>query len=316
MKTLLRSRVLAWVLTVAMVVTFMPTMAFATPDSDETSAVASLTSGSSTTYYSSLRNAIADAVAGDTVTLLKDDTTSFSTGGIVLDKTLTIDGNGHVVKGVSYEDLANVGSPAAITDANVHGFYIKSGDVTIEDLTMTEFGDTNFVNKFGIVPILTSTTYDGTLTLNNVDIDKYNRQAICIFGGEFSITGGTINGNAPNFADTDTQKFDHFQQGIEIRGGSGTISGVTIRGMGRKIANPADDFSTVGIVSWSTGNVEINNVDIDVKDVAIDADASTVAITGDDTVVKGGEKALLAEDNGTLNVSAGNYTGAVTEREK
>lgn len=271
-----------------------------------TSALASITKSEGeqavTTFYASLRDAIAAAQDGDTVKLLATDEVSFATGGIIIDKNLTIDGNGQTVKGLSVYDVPNVADMADVTDENVHGFYIKSGNVTIKDLTMTQFGDADFVNKFGMVPVLTSTGYTGTLTLNNVNIDKFNRQAVVINGGSFSIIGGTFTGNAANKG----VGFDHFQQAIEIRGGSGSISGVKVRGGGSNLGYPG-----IGIVSWSTGTVTLNNVDVDFTGIGVEADYNALTITGENTVVKGSEKALFVEDGGTLNVQAGSYTGAV-----
>ena len=266
-------------------------------------AVATITKNSTTSYYASLRNAVANAADGDTIELIANDPITFADGGLVIDKNLTIDGKDYTVTGLTEYGLANVGSPAEITDSNVHGFYIKSGNVTIKNLNMTQFGDTDYVNKFGLVPVMTASSYSGTLTLNNVSIDKFNRQAICILGGSFSITGGTITGNATNKGDG----FDHFQQPIEIRGGSGTIDGVTIRGGGSNVG-----YSGGAIVSWSSGNVTVNNVDIDVTGNGIWADYNTVNVTGDNTVVKATDKALFVEDGGTLTVSGkGSFTGAV-----
>ena len=262
--------------------------------------VAKVTHGSSDTYYPSLRSAIEAAGTDDTVTLLADDVSSFATGGIVIDKNLTIDGGSHTVKGLAEYGVDNVASMDAVTDDNVHGFYIKSGNVTIQNLTMTQFGNEDYVNKFGMVPILTASDYAGTLIINSVSISSFNRQAICINGGSFTITGGTINGNATNKGTGS----DQFQQGIEIRGGSGTISNTTVTG-----GNSNLGYSAIGIVSWSTGTVTLTDVNVDYTGIAVEADCHTVTINGDSTSIKGSDKALYVEDGGTLNVTAGDYTG-------
>ncbi|MBQ9430943.1 MAG: InlB B-repeat-containing protein [Kiritimatiellae bacterium] len=263
------------------------------------------------TKYFSLAEAIGNASDGDTIILLNDDTESFLTGGIVIDKNLTIDGNNKTIKGVSDAAIANVTVGATSPDVefdgvngtNVRGFFVKSGNVTFSNLTMTEFGDTDYLNKFGYTPIQTATAYAGTLTLTNVNIDKFNRQAVCIRGGNFEITGGSVNGNAVNKG----AGFDHLQYGIEIRGGSGTVSGVTVRGMDSNITG----LPGIGIVSWSDGAVTVENVNIDVTDIGIDADGNAVTVQGADTIVKAAGKALFVEDNGTLSVTAGTYNGAL-----
>lgn len=263
-------------------------------------------------YYPSLREAVDDASAGATIVLLADDDQSFATGGIIINKNLTINGNYHTVKGLTEYGIHNVTINASSPDeefdgtggSNAHGFFVQSGNVTIKNLNMTQFGDSDYVNKFGLVPVLTATNYNGTLKLENVDIDKFNRQAICIFGGTFQITGGTINGNGTN-KDADKGK-DHFQQGIEIRGGTGTVNGTTVRGMGSNLGYPG-----IGIVSWSTGTVTLKNVDVDVEGIGVEADYNTVAIDGNKTYVKATEKALFVEDAGTLNVTGGTYIGPI-----
>ncbi len=252
--------------------------------------------------YASLKEAIEHAPSGSTITLMANDTTSFAEKGIVINEDLTIEGNGNTIKGNSGAGEGNVASMDKVTDDNVHGFYIKSGNVTINNLTMTEFGDTGYVNKFGCVPILTSTDYTGTLTLSNVNIDKFNRQAVCINGGTFAITGGMIDGNATNKG-TDTGSA-HFQQGIEIRGGSGTIDGTMVTGGGSNL-----DYPGIGIVSWSEGNVTLNNVYVNYTGIGVEADYNTVSITGDRTSIGGTEKALFVEDGGLLNVGTGSFSG-------
>ena len=160
-------------------------------------------------YYGSLREAIEGAPAGGTVMLLADDETSFAAGGIVIDKNIVIDGDGHAIKGISEDGSANVATPADIGSDTVHGFYVTAGDVTIRNVALTEFGDTDYLNKFGFVPVLTSTNYSGDLVLENVDIDQFNRQAICVFGGTLTVTGGTISANAEGMGID--SGFDYFQ---------------------------------------------------------------------------------------------------------
>ena len=268
--------------------------------------------------YDSLRAAIEAAAPGATVELLADDVVSFAAGGIVIDKSLTIVGNNHTVIGQSDVGSANVASMAEVTDDNVHGFYIKSGSVTIRNLTMTQFGDTDYLNKFGRVPILTSTDYTGTLTLSNVSFNKFNRQAICVNGGSFTITGGTINCNADGCAGALTT-YDYLQQPIEIRGGSGTISGVTIRGGGS--GGPGISYPGGAIVTFGgAGAVDIQNVDIDFSGNGIWDDGGVVTMGGASTVVKvnsskpiggGTGHALYVEDGYKLNVTDGSYTGSL-----
>lgn len=300
-----KKRILSILLALAMILTFMPAIAFAEVPAGGTAVAKNVGTGEE---YVSLRAAIDDAASGATIKLLADDTnnslTDTSGGIIIAEKNLTIDGNGFTLSGASFINIPNVPNPASISDDNVNGFYIKgSSNVTIKDLNITKIGDKSYVNKFGMVPILTSTAYSGTLKLENVNIDKFDRQAICIFGGSFEITGGTINGNAEN-KEVSTGN-DHFQQGIEIRGGSGTIKDVKVRGMDSNLGYPG-----IGIVSWSN-NVVLEDVDVDVKGIGVEPDGCTITIKGENTTVKGTEKAVFVEDAGCLNIEGGIYSGEI-----
>ena len=106
-----------------------------------------------TSYYANLTDAVNGTAANGTITLIADDTVSFANGGVAIDKNLTIDGDGYTITGVSDVGSGNVASESEINDSTVHGFYIKGGDVTIKNVTLTQFGDTDYVNKFGRVPV-------------------------------------------------------------------------------------------------------------------------------------------------------------------
>ena len=53
------------------------------------------------TEYATLADALAAAQDGDTIEMLADDEISFTEGGLIIDRSLTIEGNGCTVKGVS-----------------------------------------------------------------------------------------------------------------------------------------------------------------------------------------------------------------------
>jgi uncharacterized repeat protein (TIGR02543 family) len=267
--------------------------------------------------YASLREAIAHAPEEATVVLLADDTVSFanvevaggvpSNGAIVIDgDSIVIDGAGFTVTGISDAGILNATGSATpgydmVADladgSNLIGFFVKSGDVTFKDIALTGFGDTAYVNKFGYTPIQTASAWDGDLVLENVDIDKFNRTAVCLRGGTLTMTGGTITANATNKTD------DHFQQPIEIRGGIATIDGVTVE------SDFAYDNGGGAIVAWS--DTELANVVVDFKGIGIWSDGAAVTVTGDGTVVEATDDAIFAEEAGSVTVEAGNFTGAL-----
>ena len=268
-------------------------------------------------YYASLKAAVEAAPAGATVVLLADDAVSFagvqvdadripSNGSIVIDKNLVIDGDGHTVTGVSNAEILNATGSATpgydmvadlVNGSNLLGFFVKSGDVTFKNIALTEFGDTAYVNKFGYTPIQTASAYAGDLVLENVDIDKFNRTAVCVRGGTLTMVGGTVTANAAHKTD------DHFQQPIEVRGGTAMIDGVTVE----------NDFAYANgggaIVAWS--DTTLTNVVVDFTGVGVWADYEDIAIVGENTSIEATDKALFVEDAGSITVSDGDFAGSL-----
>lgn len=281
-------------------------------------AVASITVGQVTSNYPSLADAVAAAEAGQTVTMLADDRVSFaavtvedgvpSGGSIVIDKNLTIDGSGFTVYGNTNADILNATGSATpgrdmvadlVDGSNLLGFFVKSGNVTFQNVTLTEFGNTAYVNKFGYTPIQTASAYTGKLTLTNVNFNKFNRTAVCVRGGTLEMTGGTVSGGTVN-----KNNGDYFQQPLEVRGGSATISGVTITG--------GDDVAGNGggaIVAW--GDTTVNNVSIDFTGIGVWADVADVAITGDDTEILATTQSVFVEEGGSATIAAGDFAGSL-----
>ena len=268
-------------------------------------------------YYASLKAAVEAAPAGATVVLLADDAVSFagvqvdadripSNGSIVIDKNLTIDGCCHTVTGVSNAEILNATGSATpgydmaadlVNGSNLLGFFVKSGDVTFKNLTLTEFGDTAYVNKFGYTPIQTASAYADDLVLENVNIDKFNRTAVCVRGGTLSIIGGTITANAAHKTD------DHFQQPIEVRGGTATIDGLTVD------SDIAYENGGGAIVAWSA--TTLTNVVVDFTGIGVWSDGPAVAIVGEDTSIEATVNSVFAEEGGTITIADGDFAGSL-----
>ena len=282
-------------------------------------AVASITVGQVTSNYPSLAAAVAAAEAGQTVTMLADDHVSFaavtvengvpSGGSIVIDKNITINGAGFTVYGNTNAEILNATASATpgydmvadlVDGSNLLGFFVKSGNVTFQNVTLTEFGNTAYVNKFGYTPIQTASAYTGTLTLTNVNFNKFNRTAVCVRGGTLAMTGGTIAGGTVN-----KNNGDYFQQPVEVRGGTATIDGVTITG-GNDIVGGNGGGA---IVAW--GDTTVNNVNIDFTGIGVWADVANVAITGDDTEISATTQSVFVEEGGSATIAAGDFSGSL-----
>ena len=180
--------------------------------------VAIIVAGGVTNEYPSLLGAITNATAGDTIYLVQDDHVSFTEDEpeiMIADISLTIDGNGHTLYG-----LTDYGT-------SYHDIFIgpTAGNVTIKNLKFTEFGDTAAFSDM-MTPIVTSGSYAGMLTLDGVTIDKFIRQAVLICGGDFLITNCTITGS--------TAGTEYFQSAIEVFNATGTVVNTTITGIGAK----------------------------------------------------------------------------------
>ncbi len=176
--------------------------------------------GTTTNECSSLREAIEDyAQEGDTVYLVADDRVSFTAEAPILDIDfeVTIDGGSNTLYGMT-------GYAAGYHEIRVGG----NSNVTIKDLKLTEFGDTAVRND-SVMPIVARSAYTGKLTLDGVQIDKFNRQALCLFGGTFEITNCVITGSA------DTATGNYFQSAIEVFNAEGTVAATTISGIGSNL---------------------------------------------------------------------------------
>ncbi|MCL2655266.1 MAG: InlB B-repeat-containing protein [Coriobacteriia bacterium] len=172
-----------------------------------------------------LAAAVAAAASGDTLTLAAGGTYTLD-ATLVIDKTLTIVGNGATI-GVSATFSGNGGvainGAAGVTNPII---YAQSGDVTIKNLTVK-----------GQFPAVTGTVYNGivssadSLTLDQVTVTAIRSEredflgvqsGVAVYvipgGGDATITGCTI---------TDFQK-----AAIVSKGGNLTVSGTTITGWG------------------------------------------------------------------------------------
>ena len=191
--------------------------------------VAIYVAGGETHEYPSLRAAVAAAsllAEPVTIQLVADDAVSFTAENPILDIDfeVTIDGGSNTLYGLSA--FAGEG----YNEVRIGG----SGNVTIKDLAFSEFGDTAPLSGASM-PICTRSTYTGMLTLDGVTIDKFNRQAVLLCGGEFFVTNCTITGCAGS------GKTSYFQSAFENYFAAGTIVDTTVTGIGALDAGTNDE---------------------------------------------------------------------------
>ena len=258
--------------------------------------VAVVTGGDSDEYCSSLRAAVDAATSGQTVTLLADDRVSFTEDNLELSigKALTIDGAGHTIYGVN-DYTGGKGD---------HDIYISgSGDVTIKNVTLAEFGGA-VANNMRTYPIWTGSAYTGTLTLDNVTVRNFNRTAFNLNGGTVVVKDCTITG--------DKSKDTYFQSGIEAYNANVTVQGTTtITGTGSnlvdwpeaaclQLGNPNGSVAGAGSITV-TGGTFTGDYGIIVASNASEVVSVTGGTFNGVLEVEDGEGGSLAISGGTFN---------------
>ena len=164
----MKKRIFSWLMALAMVMSMIPGAAFATTegqpagDAPTTSDTAAVTNEAKIgdVEYATLAEAVADAEAGETVTLLK----STAGTGIVIDKNITID-----LGGFTYSFTSGVGS----TGTESNGLQLlKGNEITIRDGKLDVAAEAAY--KFYI---LIQNYCDLTLddvTLDGTNLDKWS----------------------------------------------------------------------------------------------------------------------------------------------
>ncbi len=283
--------------------------------------VAIYVAGGETHEYPSLRAAVAAAsllAEPVTIQLVADDAVSFTAENPILDIDfeVTIDGGSNTLYGMT--------DYAGLHEIRISG----TDDVTIKDLKLSEFGDTAPLSQ-SVMPICTRAAYEGKLVLDGVTIDKFNRQALLLCGGEFLITNSLITGSA--------EGAKYFQSGIETYYAKGDVGDTTITGIGAKgmtFVDPDTDETnewaaavfTVNPLAGADGSVKVTGGYYEGQFIvafnpgtqgAVTLEGGTFVATVADT-----EGAFLDDSKGgsTLTISGGwydrapakTYTGALT----
>ena len=266
-----------------------------------------------TTGYASLAAAVAAASAGDTVTLLADDTVSLTGGAeITINKSLSITGP-VAANGDPLYTIYGKNTAAGYNDIFITG----DGTVTLSNVKIAQFGN-NAASDSGHAPVYVSQDFTGTVNLGNVYISEFNRAGVVLGGGTFNVTDCYI--------DCAQSRSGAFTKGIEIKGSAtGTVkdtvivnmersstasdapAGIEVYGNGSIVVDGCTIISdvdphqsgkaTYGIVSSrvgvhdpSGGTLLVTNCSIDVSNGALSvADSDEYGPVNDYTIVVGGE---------------------------
>ena len=271
--------------------------------------VAQVEHGETVTPYLTLAAAVAAAEDGDTVRLLANAympsvefadkygvSSAQGDSEIVINKAITLDGAGNTIYG-----LANYFTHEMADGC--HDLFISGNkDVTIKNVTLSDFGGSAYVSKF-TYPIWVGQGYTGTLTLDGVTVTNYNRTAFNFNGGTVVVTNCTVVGDAPTPRNTNGA---YFQNGIGVLNANVTVYDSTFSGIGAydpdyADSNAAECFQVVG-----TGSITVTSGSYSGQYVAIVGCNATGSIT-----LNGGdfEGVLNVEEGstGSLAVSGGTF---------
>ena len=250
--------------------------------------------------YASLAAAIEAAKDGDTIVLQKDDDVSFSAENLelVVNKAVTIDGNGHVLYGLN--DYAG--------GSGDHDIFISgTTNVTIRNITLAGFGGAVPVTG-RTYPIWTGSAYAGTLTLDHVTVTNFNRTAFNLNGGTVLVKNCTIAGDMEKGFQGGV-----FQEGIEAYNANVTVENTTITGAGSTIER--EDSQVAACIQLGNPNGPTPGTgSILVKSGTFAGEYGIIVASNavNDVTVQGGafSGALMVEDDGeggSIAVSGGTF---------
>ncbi|WP_407381615.1 hypothetical protein [Methanobrevibacter sp.] len=145
--------------------------------------------------FSALQNRINSASSGSTINLENDYTynSGFSTGGIIIKKSLTINGNGHTINALGKSAIIRVADFNTVTFNNINfinGYYdYESGALSARGIdAVINVNNCNFENNYG-------GWYGGAISAEVANINNCNfRNNHAYFnGGALFFEGGSIN---------------------------------------------------------------------------------------------------------------------------
>lgn len=189
-----------------------------------------------------LLSAIDAADSGATITLEGNITL---TRKLVIDKSITIDGNGFTITGQPENQEVCI--------------EIQSGTFGLRNVTLENFGsNVAGTNGAAVIRVPATASSATVLKAENVNIQNFARSAYDIRSGSFAISGGSITCSNSVAGDSNTKLTKGILVGLGTHKVKGTISGVTIT---NAVSNYAD-WNTAAIEIYNNGEVSITGCSI------------------------------------------------------
>ncbi len=187
--------------------------------------------------YETLSAAIEAAQPGQTVTLLRDvtldDSATAGQPAVRIDKTLTLDGNGHTIHG------------NGITGSNtLVGFQVESGTVTFRNMTLTDF-DRNVNAPYGSVIKIDAGSDTAKVIADGLNISRFARDAFTFKAGSFEIRNTVID------CKPGEGREKYLTKGLQIGFSTSHVQGLLEN---VRITNSSSNYT-----QWSTSAVEVYN---------------------------------------------------------
>lgn len=274
----------------------------------ENAAVAEVVKDDTTTYFTSLDDALGKVTTdGGTINLRQNAT---MTKGVTISSNVTINGNGHTITGVAENAGVN--------------FTVSSGTFSISNVKLDGFGSSAGTGS-GIAVIKVNDNADAKVVANDVNISNFCRSAYDIRSGSFEITGGTIDCGGVTTGGSNTRLTKGIMAGLGSSQVTGTISGVTIKNS----ASNYDEWSSGGIEVYQNANVTISDCTItDVENgISVDnyyaasgsgttgatvkVENTNVNATNDAVRVYGSSNQQNVSTTATVTVDGGSYSGDI-----
>lgn len=186
--------------------------------------------------------AIDAADSGATITLEGNITL---TRKLVIDKSITIDGNGFTITGQPENQEVCI--------------EIQNGTFGLRNVTLENFGsNVAGTNGAAVIRVPATASSATVLKAENVNIQNFARSAYDIRSGSFAISGGSITCSNGVAGDSNTKLTKGILVGLGTNKVKGTISGVTIT---NAVSNYAD-WNTAAIEIYNNGEVSITGCSI------------------------------------------------------
>ncbi len=265
--------------------------------------------------YETLQDAIDAAGENNTVTLLADIELTQTVN--IVDKTITLEGNGRTVSGkgvpVTSETLSN----------GIIGFNVDGGTVILQNMTLTGFDGVPTCNRGSVIQMGYSKATN--LTVKNVNINLFARDAFSLYEGTFLIDGCEIDCTPAEGRTTVLTK------GFQI-GSASKATPVTGQIVDTKISNSNssyEDWDASAIELYAGATVDVTGCEITNSPYGVYIDnywggmydgyytAGDTSVSISDTTIDNADFGvyIMSREGQTgkasVNIESGDYTGYV-----